>query len=238
MFRSAAVCTLVLLTSTALPARADAKGDVESAAKKLADASGYAWTSTTEGGFGGGTSEGKAEKDGFTRVSMTFANNTVEVVKKGDKGAVKMEDGWKSFDEAAEAGGEQGQPNRGRFIAIMLRSYKAPAAVIQQLVSNAREIKPSGAGEALQAELTEAGAKEMLSFRGRQGGEGPAISGAKGTAKFWLKDGTVAKVEYNLQGSMSFNGQDRDIDRTVTIEIKDVGTAKVEVPEEAKKKAS
>ena len=91
---------------------------------------------------------------------------------------------------------------------------------------------------AFDAELTEAGAKEMLSFRGRQGGDGPAVSGAKGTAKFWMKDGVVSKIEYHLQGSINFNGQDRDIDRTTTIEIKDVGTAKVEVPEEAKKKAS
>jgi hypothetical protein len=227
----------LLVASAALPARAEAKGDVEAAAKKLADASSYAWTSKTEGGFGGGTAEGKAEKDGFTVVSMNFANNTLEVVKKGDKGAIKLEDGWKSFDEAADAGG-QDQPNRGRFIAAMMRNYKAPAAVAKQLVDGAKEVKASGSDGAFEAELTEAGAKEMLSFRGRQGGDAPAISGAKGTAKFWVKDGAVSKLEYHLTGSINFNGQDRDIDRTTTIEIKDVGSAKVEVPEEAKKKAS
>jgi hypothetical protein len=53
-----------------------------------------------------------------------------------------------------------------------------------------------------------------------------------------VKDGAVSKLEYDLQGSINFNGQDRDIDRTTTIEIKDVGSAKVQVPEEAKKKLS
>jgi hypothetical protein len=236
VFRTAAVCTFLVLASVSQPARADAKGDAEAAAKKLSDASSYAWTSKTEGGFGGGTFDGKAEKDGFAVVSMSFANNNIELVKKGDKGAIKMEDGWKSFDEASEGAGD-GQPNRGRFIAGMLRNYKAPAAVTQQLVSFGKEIKSSGA-DAFETELTEAGAKEMLSFRGRQGGEAPAISGAKGTAKFWVKEGVVSKVEYRLQGSINFNGQDRDVDRTTTIEIRDVGTAKVDVPEEAKKKAS
>ena len=37
---------------------------------------------------------------------------------------------------------------------------------------------------------------------------------------------------------MSFNGNDREIDRTTTVEIKDVGTTKLTVPDEAKKKLS
>ena len=41
-----------------------------------------------------------------------------------------------------------------------------------------------------------------------------------------------------MQGKVSFNGNDRDVDRTTTVEIKDVGTTKVEVPEGAKKKLS
>jgi hypothetical protein len=35
---------------------------------------------------------------------------------------------------------------------------------------------------------------------------------------------------------MTVNGEDRDVDRTTTIEIKDIGTTKVEVPAEAKSK--
>ena len=41
-----------------------------------------------------------------------------------------------------------------------------------------------------------------------------------------------------MQGTISFNGNDVDIDRTTTVEIKDVGSTKVDVPEEANKKLS
>jgi hypothetical protein len=53
-----------------------------------------------------------------------------------------------------------------------------------------------------------------------------------------VKDGQLAKYEYHVQGNMSFNGQDREINRTTTVEIKDVGSTKVEIPAEAKAKMS
>ena len=56
--------------------------------------------------------------------------------------------------------------------------------------------------------------------------------------KFWVKDGVLSKYEYNVQGKMSFNGNDINIDRTTTVDVKDVGSTKFEVPEEAKKKLS
>jgi hypothetical protein len=49
------------------------------------------------------------------------------------------------------------------------------------------------------------------------------------------KDGILGKYEYNVQGTMSFNGNDRDIDRTTTVEIQDAGAAGKSVPEAAKK---
>jgi hypothetical protein len=84
----------------------------------------------------------------------------------------------------------------------------------------------------------EAGAKELLTFCGRRGGNAPEPKNAKGSVKFWVKDGLLAKYELKLQGTMNFNGEDRDIDRTTTVEFKDVGTTKVDVPEAAKKKLS
>jgi hypothetical protein len=85
--------------------------------------------------------------------------------------------------------------------------------------------------------LTEAGAKAMLAFRPPRGGdEGPTVSDAKGSVKFWVKDGQLAKYQYHVQGKVSFNGNDRDIDRTTTVEIKDVGTTKIQVSDDAKKK--
>jgi len=81
-------------------------------------------------------------------------------------------------------------------------------------------------------DLTDDGAKQILT-RGR--GEG---SDAKGSVKFWIKDGQLSKYEFKIQGKLSVNGNDVDVDRTTTTEIKDVGSTKVEVPDEAKKKLS
>ncbi len=56
--------------------------------------------------------------------------------------------------------------------------------------------------------------------------------------KFWLKEGVLSKYEVKVKGTVSFNGNEFDNDRTTTVEIKDVGSTKVEVPAEARKKLS
>ena len=95
-------------------------------------------------------------------------------------------------------------------------------------------------GDAIGGELKEESAKTLMRFRrgGGGGNQGPAITGAKGSAKFWIKDGVLTKYEYKVSGKMDFNGNEIDLDRTTTVEIKDVGKTKIEVPEGAKKKLS
>lgn len=225
--------TLALLAGSLLAADSSPKDDITNAARKLADAGNYAWKSTVEnaggGGRFGGPTEGKTEKGGFTSLVMTRGDNTIEAYLKGDQGAVKTQDGWQSL---AEAGGDQQGP--GRFLARMLRNFKTPAAQAEDLVSKVKELKQDG--DVYSGELTEAGAKSLLTFGGRGGGNGPEVSNAKGSVKFWAKDGTLSKYESRVQGTVTFNGNDRDVDRTTTVQIKEVGSTKVEVPEEAKKK--
>jgi hypothetical protein len=124
-----------------------------------------------------------------------------------------------------------------RFLGRILRNFKTPATQAAELVVGAKELKKEG--EAYVGELTEDGAKALLAFGGRAGGgDGPTVSNAKGSVKFWLKDGALSKFETKVTGKVSFDGNDRDVDRTTTVEIKDLGTTKVEVPEEAKNKLS
>ena len=54
--------------------------------------------------------------------------------------------------------------------------------------------------------------------------------------KFWIKDGTLTKYEFNVQGKVTAGDRDTDVNRTTTVEIKDAGTTKLEVPAEAKEK--
>lgn len=143
---------------------------------------------------------------------------------------------WKATTEMAGGGGQ----GRGRMMGRMIRNFKAPAQEAANLASKSKEITKSG--DAYQADLTEDGVKEMLSLGRRPGADAgnapPAPTNTRGTVKFWMKDGALAKYEYNVKGTMSFQGQEREIDRTTTVEIKDVGSTKVEVPADAKGKVS
>jgi hypothetical protein len=243
MKRQLILGTITLLAGSLFAA--DAKDDVINAAKKLAGAGGYAWKSTIEmaggggGGGGGGMrpgpTEGKIGKDGMVMLSMTRGDNTTEAVVMGTKGAIKTADGWQSLAEATEGGGGGGQGNPGRFMARRLQTFKAPAAEVEEMAGKTTGLKK--VDDAFVGDLTEEAAKGLLTFGpGRGGGDGPSVSNAKGSVKIWVKEGVVAKYEVKVQGTVSFNGNDRDIDRITKVEIKDVGTAKVEVPEDAKKK--
>jgi hypothetical protein len=218
----------LFVAALAFRASADGKEDVAAAAKKLVDAKNYTWKTTTEGGFGAGTTDGKTA-DGLTTLSIVRGDNTIEVVIKGEKAAIKTGDGWKSASELAQ--GDQGPM---RFMARIAQNFKAPAEQAQEVAGNTAKLEKSD--DALAGDLTEDGAKSLMTF-GRPGAaNAPQISNAKGTAKFWVKDGALAKAQYHVTGSVKFNDQDRDIDRTTTIEFKDVGSTKVEAPAEAKEK--
>jgi hypothetical protein len=218
-------------------ADAGPKDELKAAAKALGDKPNYSWKSNVEnaggggGGRMGGPTEGKTEKDGVTHLSMTRGETTTLALLKGGKGVVKTPDGWQTAEDLAA---DQDRQNPARGAARQLQNFKTPAVQAADLAEQAKELKKDG--DAVAGDLTEAGAKSLLSFGGRGGGNGPEISGAKGSVKFWVKDGVLAKYQFKVQGSVSWNGNDREVDRTTTVEIKDVGTTKIEVPEDAKKK--
>jgi hypothetical protein len=228
--KSLLVCSTALLAASSLLA-AD-KDDVTAASKKLADADNYSWTTTvdTSSQFKPGPTHGKIEKGGFAWVEFSMRDNTVEAVLKGAKGAIKTEDGWQSLEDAAK---DTGGNNPGRFMAMRLRNFKAPALEAEELAGKVKELAKGD--EAYSGDLTQEGAKSLMTF-GRRGGQAPEVSNAKGSAKFWIKDGAITKFQYKVSGTISRNGNDTDIDRTTTVEIKDVGTTKVTVPDEAKNK--
>jgi hypothetical protein len=232
MMKITLIGALAVLAVSLHAADSSPKDTVIAEAKKLGDAASYSWRQTVvvpEGSqFRPGPSDGKTEKDGFTLVSSSFGDNTMQILVKGDKGAVTNQDGaWQGLAEVEQ---EEGF---GRFRAIMARNLKTPAAQAAELAAAAKDLKKDG--DAYSSVLTEEGAKELLRFR--RGGDA-TTSNAKGSVKFWLKDGALVKYEFKVSGTVSFGGNDRDVDRTTTIEIKDVGATKVSVPEEAKKKLS
>lgn len=213
------------------------KDDVTSAATALGNAANYSWHTTVDAGpnarFRPGPTDGKTEKDGYTTVSMTFNDNTTQIVMHGAKAAVKTEDnGWQSSADALQDNG--GGPNPAMFAARMTQNFKAPAAQAASLAGQATDLKAGDNG--ITGNLSEDAVKGMLTFRRGGNGDGPTVSNTKGTVTFWVTDGKLVKYQTHVTGTVSFNGNDRDVDRTTTTEIKDVGATKIEVPDEAKKK--
>jgi len=235
----------LLLAAGSVLAADSAKDDATAAAKKLADTS-YSWKTTLDMGpnsqFTPGPTEGKADKDGYTWLSSSFQDNTSIGVAKDKKVVVKTEGGWKTAEELGDGAGGF-DPNT--FMARRMANIKAPAAEIQEILAKVGELKKDG--DVISGDLTKEGAESLLSFGfgGRRGGAGgggggnrPAPKDAKGSVKIWLKDGQIAKYETKVTGKIDIQGEEREMQRTTTTEIKDVGNTKIDLPEDAKKKLS
>jgi len=242
----AITATLLLATTSAW---ADAKDDLAAAVKKLGDAPNYTFTSTTEnqGGFGGGpqVTKGQAEKGGYATISVPLfafggdAPPPLEVVMKGDKTVAKMPNGWKTPAELAAAqppadGGFNFGPEQQAMFA--LGNVALPTTTAKDATAKLDNIKKEN--DVISADLPADVAKGLLAFRGGPAGApAPEVASPKGDIKLTLKDGAITKLVLHLTGSMDFGGgQPFDINRTTTIELKDVGTTKVTAPDEAKKK--
>ena len=233
--RKTLVLGLVGLTAQALFA-AESGNKVASASKQLGEKQNYSWTMTTKEADGSsgrlGPVDGKADKGGLTYLTFSVSDVPVEVYMKGDKGTAKALEGWQTFDEIAQTSGTAAA------VVRFLRAYKAPVAQSASLAEKAKELKE--ADGALSGELKEDAVKDLLLMGGRrrEGLDEPKIEGAKGSVKFWIKDGVLTKYETKVQGKVTAGDRENDVDRTMTVEIKDAGTTKLEVPDEAKQKMS
>jgi hypothetical protein len=215
---------------------ADNKSDIEGAAKKLAEKANYSWTQKTEtSGPAEGERQGKTE-GGYSVLNFSARDTEYQAVFKGDKGVVKTGEGWQTLESLTESDAEENR--RMRFMARRLQQFKPPHAEVQDLLKRVKDLKKDEDGVYVAA-LTPEGLKEIFGRgfrRGGDSGQGPDTSGLSGRAKIWLKDGALSKYSTHIEGSMKFGDRDVDVDRTTTVEIKDVDSTKVAVPEEAKKK--
>ena len=237
--------TLSLLIATLLvgsvSALADVAEDVKSAASKLADAANYSWTATTEiegGQWTPAPVKGKAIKGGAAVITSERDGTTTTAVLQGTNGVASTDEGWKTAEELrAAAGAGGGGGNRGGMRAGALLRNPLPAASLTKLVEKSKDLKAGEAG-VIAGVLSDEGAKEfaLMGRGGRPGGQTPPEpKNAMGSVQFWLKEGQVQKIRLKVSATMTVNGEDRDMVRTTTWEIRDVGTTTVEVPAEAKK---
>lgn len=224
MKTTALFSTIVLATASLFAADTTPKDALLAAAKKLGEKANYAWKTATvvpeDAQFKPGPSEGKTSKDGITYFTLSFGDNTTRIYLKGDKAVADSNGDWQTLTEL------EGEEGPGRFLGFVIRNFKAPAAQAEELANAAKELKKDG--DAIAGEMTEEGAKKQFRWGN--------VTNPKGSVKFWVKDGQLAKLQFKLTGKVDFNGNEIDVDRDTTVEIKDVGTTKVDVPEAAMKK--
>ena len=224
---------LALVTVLVLPvaaAVADPKADVAAAIKKLEQQPGYSWTYTPKtvgsesASRGSVPLTGKADKDGYAVVSGEMGDVSVEIGIKGEKMIVNYTGEWLSTAEI-------GENNR---TVQRLRLIKRPTDEATMLLGKVTGLKKDSDGS-YASELDRMWAKEMFALLGRRAAAAPS---AQGSAKFWLKDGQLAKYEFVVKGKIT-TGEDKtevEVSRTTTVEIRDVGSATISLPDEAKKK--
>lgn len=204
---------------------------VADAITKLKAATNYSWNTTTvlkDSEFTPGPIKGQADKEGFAKMSQAFGDNTTEIVLKADKVAVNGDDGWTLLGQA------------GGFPAMFAGGLARNGAAADEAaiaLKQVKELKPLDGG-VLGGDLTSEGATDLLTFGPRRTvGENrfPPPKNAKGSVKFWVKDGVLAKYEWHLLGTVTFGDNDMEMDQTKTTEIQSVGTTKMDIPAEAKK---
>lgn len=243
---------LAIAALTPFVCQAAPADDVKAAAKKLADAPSYGWTRTTEmtnSQFPAMPVEGVTEKGGYTVTKATFNDTTFVTVRKGDQSVSQDREGnWLTAEErraqfssrssGGSAGGGSSARGRGSF-GMFGSSQPTPAEELSALASQAKNVK--SADGALVGDLDEAAVTQRLTFGGSRGGqEGrtpPAPKNVSGSLKIWLKDGAISKYQVHLKGTVAGrDGNETEREFTTTTEVKDIGSAKVDVPDGAKRK--
>jgi hypothetical protein len=226
------ICTLV--AGLFGVATADPAADLSSAAKKLAAAKSYTWTSSSAfGDREARVTSGKTGSGGHTLITYPMRDSSIDVLIRNGKAAFEGEDGWQLA--SAEAEGDENR--RLRFLAGMASRYEAPTKRVAELLEGIGDLAVEEG--TYRGKLTEDAAKALMTFRGRGRGRGgeqrepPPITGAGGSVMLIVKDGLVTKYELTLKGKMTFNEQERDISRTTTVEFTKVGFTSFDISEEA-----
>jgi hypothetical protein len=222
----------------------DEKEALQAAVHRLAELGNYSWRVSLNRAEESaelaeralfGAAEGSQEKEGLARI-RTQDPTPLEVLLKGGKMAVRIEDAWMSERELEGEG-----RHRSRGTAAFVRSLKGvlrPAAEAQELLKHAKELKSASEGYFF-CTLSPESAKELLHRSLKTIGRPPRISDAGGQLSFWVRDGSLAKYEVRLHGDVTFDASGAPLfkaNQTRMVELTALGTTKVEIPEEAMKK--
>jgi hypothetical protein len=205
--------------------------EIAEAAKKTADFRNYTFKITVQraGGGGGGSPqpvEGKVDGD----QPVYLKANRLEAYKKDTKLVTKNQEGSWAEVEPPQKGAEKEKGNRGGQI---LRGVKAPHEELGGLETAFQELTKAGEKEndcaVYSGTLSEEGAKRFA-------GRGRGKMSFSGSAKIWVNaEGVIVKYEIVTQVKGENDRGPVDLTTTRTVELVEIGTTKVEVPDDVKK---
>jgi hypothetical protein len=214
--------------------------DLRAAVRKLSESASYAWSVTTSNAgetserYSVGPLEAKTEKGGMTWI-RSRETPPVEVILKGPKMAVRLDDGWALEQDLASGSRVRGHANLS--VVRSLKSHTRPAAQASSLLKHAKDLKEEQPGY-FTASIDDAGVKELL-HQSLRATHNPEISAQDGTLAFWTRDGMLTRYEMALRGTVTYPAPAASTwtaDLKITVEITGVGSTLVEVPDEARKK--
>jgi len=203
---------------------------VSNAIQKLAAAPNYSWRQTFElpggnRGFYGTPLDGKAQSDGLIWTSQV----NLEKFAKGQKRAVKEQGGkWQTPEEIVPAQIARTAP---------YGPVTPPVWQLTNILDKVQNLKESDGYYV--GDLQPADAKGMVIYGGVRGGgvpgnrSGSPVSAA--AVSLWVEEGALSKYRTKVTLSFINNGAPTESTQITTVEIKDVGTTKMDVPDEVKK---
>ena len=205
--------------------------ELAEAAKKSAALESYSFKAETKAGKGKnqpGAAEGHVQKD----QPMAFKIGSSEGFKKAASIVYKEGEEWKRL-EKPQKGEKKQQP-----AAAGISAVKLPHEELEAFEKNFEKVEKAAEKDnnctLWTGTLTATAAHTLVSTGAKN--EGKSNSTYTGTAKVWVNDqGVIVKYQIvsHMKGETKKGPVEMDI--TKTVEISEVGTTKVEVPEGAKK---
>jgi hypothetical protein len=220
--------TIAMMTAALLAAQS-AGEELAAAAKKSAETTSYSFKATVpgRGKNAPGPVEGKYEKD----QPVALKSGALEAFRKGGLLVYKEGEEWKRAEK--KKGEKRADPT------LALQAVRLPHEELEGVDKYFQTVEKAEAKEndctVYSGALAETAAASLASGGAKTANKAAALK-YSGTGKVWVNaDGRIVKYEFKIKAAGERNGKtiDQSIDRTV--EISDVGSAKVEIPEGAKK---
>jgi hypothetical protein len=231
--------------------QAEAKDEAIGAAKKMVELKNYGWKGSMkfDGNlpFGGNNEipEAKFEGSHDADKGTHMLTDSTEYLKVGEKTVSRPRGEWRLEEERDGGGGFGGRGGRGgmgRMFGMFGGAPKMPHEELKDPDGKISDVKKEDAKEKVgevecavySCTLREDAARDMAPFARML--ERIPDSTVSGSLKLWVDEsGQVLKYETTTKVAASFQGNDFEVSVIRSTELKDVGKAKVEIPDDAKK---